>query len=179
VLQLLDSTSLLWRLHLEGVDVAERARIVAENWAGRLDSERGFYAFNDLHAMMAFVLTGREREAEQLLANLEWTAKNGTGINVMMTREVGLPLSRAIRAFGWGHYDDAIALIEPVRDIAHRFGGSHAQRDLLTLTLIESAIRSAQYARAQHYIAERLILRPGGKWGPRLQRRASHDSRAF
>jgi tetratricopeptide (TPR) repeat protein len=173
VLQLLDSTSLLWRLHLEGVEVVDRARVVADNWAGRLDSERGFYAFNDLHAMMAFVLTGREREADHLIAGLEWTAKNGTGINVMMTRDVGLPLCRAIQAFGRGQYDDAVALIEPVRDIAHRFGGSHAQRDLLTLTMIESAIRSGQRRRAQHYIAERLILRPGGKWGQRLQRRAS------
>jgi len=32
VLQLLDATSLLWRLYLEGVDVSERAARVADNW---------------------------------------------------------------------------------------------------------------------------------------------------
>ena len=151
VLQLLDATGLLWRLHLEGVEVGDRARAVAENWARRLDTERGFYAFNDLHAMMAFVLAGREREAEQLMKSLEWTVNNGAGINVMMTRDVGLPVCRAIRAFGQERYDDAITLIEPVHDIAHRFGGSHAQRDVLTLTLIEAAIRSGQHRRARHY----------------------------
>ena len=123
--------------------------------------------------MMAFVMAGRELEADQLIAGLEWTVKNGAGINVMMTRDVGLPLCRAIRAFGQERYADTAALIEPVRDIAHRFGGSHAQRDVLTLTLIEAAIRSGQHRLAQHYIAERTTLRPGGNWGPRLLRRAS------
>ena len=173
VLQLLDATSLLWRLHLEGAEIGGRARSVADNWGGRLDAECGFYAFNDLHAMMAFVMAGRELEADQLIAGLEWTVKNGAGINVMMTRDVGLPLCRAIRAFGQERYADTAALIEPVRDIAHRFGGSHAQRDVLTLTLIEAAIRSGQHRLAQHYIAERTTLRPGGNWGPRLLRRAS------
>jgi tetratricopeptide (TPR) repeat protein len=171
-LQLLDATSLLWRLHLERADIGARAQVVADNWARRLDTERGFYAFNDMHAMMAFVLAGRDREAERLIADLEWTVKNGTGINVMMTRDVGLPVCRAIHAFGQQRYDDAIARIEPIRDIAYRFGGSHAQRDVLTLTLIESAIRAGQNRRAQHYLAERTILRPGGQWGPRLLHRA-------
>jgi tetratricopeptide (TPR) repeat protein len=173
VLQLLDATSLLWRLHLEGAEVGDRAGKVADNWASRLDAERGFYAFNDMHSMMAFVQTGREVEARRLIAGLEWTVKNGTGINVMMTRDVGLPLCRAIQAFGEERYAEAARLIEPVRDIANRFGGSHAQRDVLTLTLIEAAIRSGQHRLAQHYIAERTVLRPGGKWGSRLLRRAT------
>ena len=36
-----------------------------------------------------------------------------------------------------------------------------------------AAIRSGQHRLAQHYIAERTILRPGGQWGPRLLRRAT------
>jgi len=66
-----------------------------------------------------------------------------------------------------------VSLIEPVRDIAYRFGGSHAQRDVLTLTLIEAAIRSGQCRRAQHYIAERTMTRPGGQWGMRLMQKAA------
>ena len=177
VLQLLDGTSLLWRLHLEGVDIGDRVKVLADNWAGRLDSERGFYAFNDLHAMMAFVLAGRQREAEELLAGMEATAKSeSNAINVMMTREIGLPLCRAIRAFGQERYEVASTLIQNVRDVAHRFGGSHAQRDVLTLTLIEAAIRSGQSFLAQHYIAERTVLRAGGNWRPRLLRRASDNT---
>ena len=61
-----------------------------------------------------------------------------------MSREVGIPVAQGIEAFARGRYGDALDLIEPVRDIAHRFGGSHAQRDLLTLTMIEAALRSGQ-----------------------------------
>ncbi len=172
-LQLLDATALLWRLHLEGVDVGGRADVVAENWAGRLETERGFYAFNDMHAMMAFTLAARELEAAQLMADLAWTAEHGVGINKMMTRDVGLPVCRGIQAFGHGRYADAISHLEPVRDTAWRFGGSHAQRDVLTLTLIEAAIRSGQAALARHYIAERTVHKPSSGWGWRLLARAT------
>jgi tetratricopeptide (TPR) repeat protein len=172
-LQLVDATSLLWRLRLDGADIGSRAEAVADNWALRLDNERGFYAFNDAHAMMAFVLAGRRREAARILADLEWTVMNGQGVNVMMAREVGLPVCRALEAFGEEKYGEAVRLLLPVRDIACKFGGSHAQRDVLTLTLIEAAIRDNQHKLARHYIAERTVTRPDGKWGQRLMRRAT------
>jgi hypothetical protein len=55
-----------------------------------------------------------------------------------------------------------------VRDVAGRFGGSHAQRDALTLTLIEAAIRGGHSALARHYIAERTVHKPATGWGWRL-----------
>ena len=171
-LQLLDATALLWRLQLEGADVGARAKVVADNWTGRLERERGFYAFNDMHAMMAFALAARDAEADRLIADLEATAREGRGTNGMMARDVGLPVCMAIRAFGRGQYAEAIAHLEPVRDIAHRFGGSHAQRDALTLTLIEAAIRSGRPALARHYIAERTVHKPASGWGWRLLARA-------
>jgi tetratricopeptide (TPR) repeat protein len=175
-LQLLDATALLWRLHLEGVDFGERAEALAENWARRLDAERGYYAFNDMHAMMAFTMTGREADAARLTADLERTAQHGSGINRMMTADVGLPVCRAIRAFGRKRYAETIDDLARVRDIAARFGGSHAQRDALTLTLIEAAIRSSQPALARHYIAERTVHKPASGWGWRLLARSSPDA---
>ena len=171
-LQLIDATALLWRLHLDGVDVGTRAASVADNWAKRLETERGFYAFNDMHAMMAFALAGRKAEAEQLLADLDWTVEQGPPTNRSMTRDVGRAICRGIRAFGQNRYPEAIAELQPVRDIASRFGGSHAQRDVLTLSLIEAAIRSGQPALARHYLAERTVLKPGSGWARRLQGRA-------
>jgi len=172
-LQLLDASALLWRLHLDGVGLDDRPAVVADNWAARLERERGFYVFNDMHAMMAFAMAGREAEAKRLLADLEWTAEHGAGTNRTMTREVGLPVARALHAFGTGRYAETIAHLQPVRDGAHRFGGSHAQRDALTLTLIEAAIRSGQPALARHYIAERTVHKPSSAWGWRLLARAA------
>ncbi len=172
-LQLLDATALLWRLYLERVDVGRRAGALADNWAGRLETERGYYAFNDMHAMMAFTMAGREAEAAQLAADLEWTAQHGRGTNRLMARAVGLPVGLAIQAFGHGRYVEAIRHLESVRDGASRFGGSHAQRDALTLTLVEAAIRSGQSGLARHYIAERTVHKPASGWGWRLHARAA------
>ena len=179
-LQLIDATALLWRLHLDAVDLGGRAGPLADNWARRLDTERGFYVFNDLHAMMAFTLARRESEAEQLLADLDWTVEHGPPSNRAMTEQVGRVICRAFHAFGQERYAEVLAGLQPVRDIAVRFGGSHAQRDVLTLTLIEAAIRAGQPALARHYLAERQVSKPGSRWARRLQARAGeiHHARA-
>jgi tetratricopeptide (TPR) repeat protein len=171
ILSLIDSTALLWRLLLERVDVGNRFEQVADDWEARLEREPGFYAFNDAHAAMAFIATGRDAALRQLTQRMREAAA-GAGVNAGMTRDVGLPLVEGLAAFGRGRHADAIAVIEPVRDHAHRFGGSHAQRDIITLTLIEAAIRAGDATRATHYIAERLVHKPGSEWGPRLALRA-------
>ena len=58
-----------------------------------------------------------------------------------MTRLVGLPASRAIAAFGRGDYAAAEALLRGLPPVAHRIGGSHAQRDILQLTRAAAAAR--------------------------------------
>ena len=173
LLTLVDATALLWRLRLEGVDVGARFEQVADDWAARLEGEAGFYAFSDLHAAMAFAATGREAALSHLLKRMEHAAALEDS-NAAMTRDVGLPLARGVSAFAQGRYSAAIASVEPVRDYAHRFGGSHAQRDLITLTLIEAALRSGDVTRARHYIAERITHKRDSRWGARLWARAEH-----
>ena len=64
-----------------------------------------------------------------------------------------------------------------VRDMASRFGGSHAQRDVLTLTLIEAARRSGQQVLAAHVANERLVHKPGSAWGRRIAERIAGSSK--
>lgn len=156
-MELVDATALLWRLHLRGLDVGDRWRELADAWEPL--AEDAYYAFNDVHAMMAFVADDRAEARRRLIAAMERRAQ-GSGSNAMMTREAGLPLARALQAFGDGDYRNAIPLIEAMRPVAHRFGGSHAQRDLIDLTLIEAALRSGQAALAAALAAERRDVRP-------------------
>jgi hypothetical protein len=65
-----------------------------------------------------------------------------------------------MQAFGRGRYADVIERLRPIRHFAHRFGGSHAQRDLIDLTLIEAAIRAGNRALATALTNERLARRP-------------------
>lgn len=175
VLPLIDATALLWRLHLEGIDVGARFESIADEWQARQERDHGFYAFNDFHAVLAFAATERHAAMKQQLMDLTAAAEKA-GSNGAMTREVGLPLAHGIAEFARGQYAAAIGWIEPVRDIAHRFGGSHAQRDLLTLTLIEAALRGNQPARAGHYLAERLVHKPASAWARRLADRVGSKS---
>ena len=80
--------------------------------------------------------------------------------NHAMAREVGLPLMRALLAFGRGEHDVAAEGLYPVRTLAQRFGGSHAQRDLIDLTLLAAAARGRQRALGQALVRERLMAKP-------------------
>ena len=157
-LEAIDGSALLWRLWVLGHDVGDRWSLLSQPWGARLS--HGVYAFNDVHAMMAFVATGDRTAQRATIATLEGVTA-GHGTNAMMSRDVGLPLARGLLAFGHGDYASAVRHILPVRGIANRFGGSHAQRDVLSWTLCEAAIRAGDAPMAQAMVAERLALKEG------------------
>jgi hypothetical protein len=154
VLDMIDASALLWRLHLRGIDVGTRWQALADRWTAV--AEAGNYAFNDLHAMMAFVGAGRSDDAQRLLATQERAALAFGGDNVQFLRDVGYDATRAIHAFGRGRYGEAVQRLRPLRSHAHRFGGSHAQRDVIDLTLIEAAARDGQQLLADALRRERV-----------------------
>jgi hypothetical protein len=84
---------------------------------------------------------------------------DGVGSNVAMTAEIGLPASTAVLAFGEERYGDAVAALVPIRHDLHRFGGSHAQRDAVQRTLLESALRAGEHELARTLTVERLAVR--------------------
>ena len=59
--EMVDASALLWRLRLRNVDVGDRWTELAESWEALGDD--GYYAFNDVHALMAFLATGDQRQA--------------------------------------------------------------------------------------------------------------------
>ncbi|MBK9115095.1 MAG: tetratricopeptide repeat protein [Betaproteobacteria bacterium] len=169
VLDLIDQSALLWRLLLRGVDVGDRWQPLADRWAPAADG--GNYAFNDLHAMMAFVGAGRADGEARVLA-AQRAAMAGDGDNRAFTAEVGHAAALALQAFGRGDYASAVRLLRPIRSHAHRFGGSHAQRDLLDLTLVEAALRGGDPVLGGALAAERVALRPASPFARRLFARA-------
>lgn len=158
VLDMIDAAAMLWRLHLRGVDVgAARWSEIAEAWSPL--SGDGIYAFNDVHGLISFLGAGRRDLVEQQMDTLRHAASVASS-NGMMSSQVGLPVAQALVAFADQRYGDCIALLQPVRTIANRFGGSHAQRDLLDLTLLEAAKRVGDLALLRGLSAERLHARP-------------------
>ena len=169
VLDMVDASAMLWRLMLRGVDVGDRWAPLAERWAPLADA--GWYAFNDLHAIIAFVGAGRLADQRRLLEAQRRIVVEGSD-NAMFMREVGHPAALAVAAFGDGDYRQVVSLLRGIRGHAHRFGGSHAQRDLIDLTLLEAALRSGQRALAVGLAAERRALRPHSALARRTGQRA-------
>ncbi len=167
VLQSIDASALLWRLKLEGVDVGDRFTTLAAAW--ERSAEDAFYAFNDLHAIMAFVGAGRIVDAQRTLKAMRHAAV-GSGDNAYMTGNIGLPAAEAFVAFEAGRYTECVEKIAAARSLAQRFGGSHAQRDVLTLTALHAAIKGGLTATAEAFAAERLAHKPQSPWAGRLAR---------
>jgi tetratricopeptide (TPR) repeat protein len=159
-LELLDAAALLWRLYLEGDDQTARWTVLAEAWKPKLDEP--FYAFNDMHAVMSYVGSGQLGLAEKLIADRErWVAEPHPGVtNHDMTANVGIPVCKAILAFGKGEYARAFELLYPIRYRINEFGGSHAQRDAVQRTLLEAAIRSGKAELARTLVSERIGVKP-------------------
>ena len=153
MLDLVDASAMLWRLQLRNVDLGRRWTDLARRYEALWVP--GYYAFNDLHATMAFLGAGQPDQIERIIA----AQSAAEADNVMFSQQVGLPLIRAFVAFHEGSYREAIPLLQSVRGISARFGGSHAQRDIIELTLIEAAIRGGETELAQSLGRSRLQAR--------------------
>ena len=143
IADLIDASALLWRVELAGGDPGPRWAELATAWGAYIDD--GFCSFSDLHAMLAFVGARdwyRARQLERALVRSQaLPTRHGES-----TRQVGLPSCRALMAFGHGNDTLAITLLASLPELAHRLGGSHAQRDVLNLTLLRAIDRVRQPA---------------------------------
>jgi tetratricopeptide (TPR) repeat protein len=169
-LDVVDAASLLWRLHLFGVDVGDRARALAGDVEQLLDEP--VYVFNDWHVVMAAGLAGsRELCDELILVNKSETG----GTNRRAAESAGLELLEGFAAFAAGDSTRALHRLVDIRQRAHVVGGSHAQRDVIDLTLIAAAARAGNVSLAEALLGERVERKPSAKAaGLELIRTNSH-----
>lgn len=161
-----DAASMLWRLQLLGEDVSAHGAALLAGWPQGdpvLGPYAGHYAFNDVHLALASICAGEVGRAEAWLARCAERALSPTDAsrsNHLMAREVGLPLMRGLIALAHGDADGAADLIAPVRAQAARFGGSHAQRDLIDQTLLAAAAQGGRRSLGRALLNERTMAKP-------------------
>jgi tetratricopeptide (TPR) repeat protein len=152
-----DSCALLWRLSMDGVEVGERWAKVSERYEEV--AEQAYMGFTDLHAVIAFVATGNYASIDRLLVALRRQA-GGTTQRATIARLAALPIAEAFRAFGRGDHTTAMDLFAAHRYSSHLVGGSAAQRDIINLTYLESAVRAGRVDVAEALMAERRLFKP-------------------
>jgi len=131
---LVDAAALLWRLSLLGLDVKERATELTRDIEPLLAEPT--YIFNDWHAVMAFSLAGRHDLSGRLLAS---NRRDAHGTNKTVAEQAGLALLEGFDSFASGQVDRAADVLTHVGPFAHAVGGSHIQRDIISLTVIHAA----------------------------------------
>jgi tetratricopeptide (TPR) repeat protein len=153
-----DAASLLWRLHLFGVDVGDRARTLLGDIAGLLGEP--VYVFNDWHAVMIAGLAGSPDVCERLIR-----ANRGApdGTNHRAIEAAGLRLLEAFAAFAAGDAARTLHRLIDIGPTAHVVGGSHAQRDVIDLTLVAAAARVGDIGLAEALLAARVARKPSAE----------------
>ena len=135
--RLCDLTSMLWRLELVGVDVADRWSALADRWA--TIAERHTCGFIDLHASLVFLRQSTHPGATRFFEGLEVSHRAPASENARNFSEVVRPLLAAMRSHVEGDHAAAAAGLDNLVHDTHRIGGSNVQRDLITLTRNASA----------------------------------------
>jgi hypothetical protein len=181
ILDITDSTSLLQRLQMEGVEVgAERWRELFALSKHHLDDH--VLLFNDAH--FSVVLSNSMRFAdsedeESLLRELcrkhmtsvQIHALSGQGDNAALTQHIGVDLCSAVYDYAEGRYSSAFERLYPVRSEMVGLGGSWAQRDVFKQLLVHSGLRSGDPAtvmKALGVLEERELLKPNSPVAKRL-----------
>ncbi|XP_070533324.1 tetratricopeptide repeat protein 38-like [Ptychodera flava] len=154
-INLMDASSFLYRLELEGVNVGDRWKEVHKRWSPRVGDHT--HMFNDIHSFMATRGAEQDDVAANFIESLRDFVDNADdrNDNARVSKEVGLPLCEAFNAYGNGDYGTAVDILTPIRYRIQGIGGSHAQRDIFNLFLIHAALKSSEQ---KHQLLARSLL---------------------
>jgi tetratricopeptide (TPR) repeat protein len=126
-LDICNSTSLLWRLEMLGVDVGNRWQGLSEFAENRiLDDE---LVFSTLHYLMIPARLKNQSMTDKAHLHFNNWSQQDT-YQGKVCRDVGLSLANSIIQFGSGDYKDAHDNLEKAQTNIKLIGGSHAQRHL-------------------------------------------------
>lgn len=137
----LDAIALLWRLYLldENMFISYKT---LNNWDKYL--ENNHFIFNDLHALMAYILKNDVVRIEKLLIKVKQRENK-------YKDEDYLTLLYGFYYFSKKEYNESANNLNIILNQS-KFGGSNAQRDIISLTLLISLIKSGRNKEAKNLL---------------------------
>ncbi|XP_041651555.1 tetratricopeptide repeat protein 38 [Cheilinus undulatus] len=174
MLDMVDASSLLYRLEMEGVCVKDRWRELLQVTQPHTDDH--VTLFNDVHFLMASLGAKESATSHRLLEGLQELAKEpGENQQHQLAQTLGVPMCQAMAEYDQGNYNRTVDLLYPLRYDIVKMGGSDAQRDVFNQLLIHAAVKSEN----KHHqklgrclLVERDAMRPGSPLTTRLMQRA-------
>ncbi|XP_041795028.1 tetratricopeptide repeat protein 38 [Chelmon rostratus] len=174
ILDIVDGSSMLSRLELEGVCVKDRWRELLQVTQPHTDDH--VTLFNDLHFLMVSLGAKESGTSQRLLEGLQDLAKEpGDNQQHQLAGTIGVPMCQAMIEYNQGNYSGAMDILYPLRYRMIDVGGSDAQRDIFNQLLIHAAMKSKN----KHHqklgrclLVERDTMRPNSPLTDRLMQRA-------
>ncbi len=134
-----NAVDLLKQLDMAGHDVGGRWEAVADLAEDRIGNHAA--PLSSAHAGMALAAAGRDAAVDSCLAALRGYASTDETDNASRVRSAVLPAAEGAVAHQRGDHEAVLANLLPARHGLWRVGGSHAQRNLFTRILADSARR--------------------------------------
>ncbi|MFV0259445.1 MAG: tetratricopeptide repeat protein [Acidimicrobiales bacterium] len=149
-----DAASFLWRAELAGVPRNPTA------WA----SVRSYYeerfphpiVFVDAHAGLPYAALGELDALDACITELQELGEAGR----LPAGTTAAGLARAFGAYAEEEWDTAIGILRPLMPEVVRIGGSRAQRDLVTNTLLSAYVKAGRPDEAGRYLDTMTLRRP-------------------
>jgi hypothetical protein len=153
------AVSLLARMEIAGIDVGERWQDVAGYLVAR--SHDTVQPFLTMQYLYGLARAGR-LEAEVLLQSVRQTAAHAPAFTKDVWQSVALPACEGIYAHASGDFDAAYRQLSAAMPRMLEAGGSHAQRDLFELLLLDAVLKSGRWVLAQQMLELRRGSDPEG-----------------
>lgn len=153
------AVSLLARMEVTGIEVGERWQDLGSHLAARArDTVLPFLTMQYIYGLGR---AGRV-EAEELLESVRQRAAKAAPFVREVWRDVALPACEGLYAHARGDFDGAWRHLGTAMPRMIEAGGSHAQRDLFELLLLDAAIQSGRLVAAQQMLELRRGADPDG-----------------
>lgn len=157
-LEMANCASLLFRLEVSG-------RIAGERWEKLLKHTRHLaedraLVFSDVHMAIALAMAGESGTLQRFSEAVRYYAQGGHSFDRQASARITVPLANALRARLSGDMETATDILNDVRFDFQSMGGSIAQRDMLEILLIDSAIAANRPQTARRLLSEYLDQRP-------------------
>jgi hypothetical protein len=153
------AVSLLARMEVTGIDVGDRWQDLGSHLAAR--GRDTVLPFLTMQYVYGLARAGRV-EAEELLESVRQRAAKAAPFVREVWRDVALPACEGLYAHARGDFDDAWRHLGTAMPRMLEAGGSHAQRDLFELLLLDAAIKSERLVVAQQMLELRRGTDPNG-----------------
>ncbi len=169
-LDISNAAAMLWRLERIGVGAGGRWEELADIAEKRTHDH--LLVFADLHFAIALAAAGRFDALDALIESMRAAGAGRRTTQEQLAARVGATLARAVGACYQGDFDLALRLMLPLRYHVRAIGGSHVQRDIFSLMLIDAALNNANFALARALLCERTALKPNSPRAWKLLARA-------